>query len=118
VFQITRRCPSKNDTELAKIFLEGKTVSEAMEIICKQRSVNYMSRKAFSEAFNVMQELKDFDREPNWTEVRVISNKYNMSYDRVQLLATAMLHADWKPSKMTRRIIENLRTQEIQNGIT
>jgi hypothetical protein len=47
VSQISRRYPSKSDTELAKIFLEGKTVSEAMEIVGKQRTVNYASRKAF-----------------------------------------------------------------------
>jgi hypothetical protein len=73
-----------------------------------------MSRNAFSEPFNIMQELKNFDREPNWTEVREISDKYNISFDRVQLLATAMFHAGWKPSKMGRRIIEKLRIQKIK----
>ena len=118
MFQIPRRCPNKDETELARIFLEGKTVSEAMEIIGERRAVNHVSRKAFTEAFNVMQELKDFDREPNWTEAMVLSNKYSMSFDRVQLLATAMFHAGWKPSKMARRIIEKLRKPEIQNGIS
>ncbi len=117
VSQISRRYPSKSDTELAKVFLEGKTVSEAMEIVGKQRTVNYASRKAFSEAFNIMQELKDLDREPNWTEVRAISNKYGISFDRVQILATAMFHAGWKPSKMARRIIEKFRITKINNGI-
>jgi hypothetical protein len=80
-----------------------------MEIMGKRRPVNHISRKVFTEAFNVMQELKDFDREPNWTEAMMLSNKYSMSYDRVQLLSAAMFHAGWKPSKMTRRIIEKLK---------
>ena len=46
----------KNETELAKIFLEGKTVSKAMENIGKRRTVNNVSRKAFTNAFIVMQE--------------------------------------------------------------
>ena len=83
-----------------------------MEIIGERRSVNSVSRKAFTEAFNVMQELKDCDREPNWTEAMVLSNKYNMSFDRVQLLSAAMFHAGWKPSKMARRIIEKLKKPE------
>lgn len=114
---MTRRCPSKGDTELARIFLEGKTVSGAMEIVGKQRTVNYVSQKALTEAFKVMQELKDFDREPNWTEVKVISNKYSMSFDRVQLLSTAMFHAGWKPSKMARRIREVKRAENKPQGL-
>ena len=112
------RCPTKSDTELAKLFLEGRTVLEAMEIVGKHRNVNYMSRNAFSEAFKIIQELKDLDREPNWTEVRAISNKCNISFNRVQLLATAMLHAGWKPSKMARRIIEKLKIPEVHSDIT
>jgi hypothetical protein len=103
---------------LAGIFLDGKTVSEAMEIIGKRRAVNHVSRKAFTEAFNVMQELKDFDQEPNWTDAMMLSNKYSMSFDRVQLLAAAMFHAGWQPSKMARRIIEKLRKPEIHNGMS
>jgi len=34
-----------------------------------------VSRKAFTEAFNAMQELKDFDQEPNWTDAMVLSDK-------------------------------------------
>jgi hypothetical protein len=118
VSQISRRCPNRDETELAGIFLEGKTVSEAMEIIGKRRAVNNVSRKAFTDTFIIMQELKSLDREPNWTEAIVISNKYNLSIHRVLLLATAMFHAGWKPSKMARRIIEKLRIPEINNGIT
>jgi hypothetical protein len=28
--------------------------------------------------FNVIQELKDFDRKPNWTEAMMLSNKYSI----------------------------------------
>ena len=114
---IPRRCPTKDETELAKLFLEGRTVSEVMEIISKLRIVNNVSQKAFTDAFIVMQELKSLDKEPNWTEAIVVSNKYNMSFNRVLLLATAMLHAGWTPSKMARRIIEKLRKSETNNGI-
>jgi hypothetical protein len=102
---------------LAKLFLEGKTVSEAMEIIGKRRAVNYVSRKAFTNSFIVMQELKNLDREPNWTEATVISNKYNVSFHRVLLLAAAMIHAGWTPAKMARRIIEKLRKSEIYSSM-
>lgn len=112
-----RRCPTKSDTELAKLFLEGRTVPESLEIIGKQRAVNHISRKVFTEAFNIMQEVKISDREPNWTEVKALSNKYRTSFNRVQLLVTAMIHAGWKPSKMTRRIIEKLRKTETLNDI-
>jgi uncharacterized membrane protein YeiB len=117
VFQIPRRCPTKGETELATLFLEGKTVSEAMEIVSRRRAVNSVSRKAFTDAFTVMQELKSIDREPNWTEATVISNKYNMSFHRVLLLAAAMFHAGWTPAKMTRRITEKLRHPEMHNDI-
>ncbi|MDQ1253942.1 MAG: hypothetical protein QG646_3156 [Euryarchaeota archaeon] len=117
VFQISRRCPTKGETELAKLFLEGKTVSEAMEIIGEIRAVNSVSRKAFTDAFIIMQELKSIDREPNWTEATVISNKFNISFHRVLLLAAAMFHAGWAPAKMTRRIIEKLRYPEMRNDI-
>lgn len=102
---------------MAKLFLEGKTVSEAMEIIGKRRAVNYVSRKAFTNSFIVMQELKNLDREPNWTEATVISNKYNVSFHRVLLLAAAMIHAGWTPAKMARRIIEKLRKSEIYSSM-
>ena len=102
---------------MAKLFLEGKTVSEAMEIIGKRRAVNYVSRKAFTNSFIVMQELKNLDREPNWTEATVISNKYNVSFHRVLLLAAAMIHAGWTPAKMARRIIEKLRKSEIYGSM-
>jgi hypothetical protein len=110
---ISRRCPNKDETELAKLFLEGRTVSEAMEIIGKQRAVNHISQKSFTTAFNIMKEIKNLDLEPNWTEIRSLSNEYSMSSDRVQLLVSAMFHAGWKPSKMTPRIIEKLRQPEI-----
>ena len=86
-----------------------------MEIISKRRAVNHVSRKAFTEAFKILQELKNLDREPNWTEIRALSNKFSISSDRVQLLATAMFHAGWKPSKMARRIIEKLHKMEINH---
>jgi hypothetical protein len=89
-----------------------------MEIIGTRRTVNKVSRRAFTDAFIVMQELQSLDREPNWTEATVISNKYKISFHRVLLLAAAMFHAGWTPSKMARRIIEKLRKQEIHNGIT
>jgi hypothetical protein len=88
-----------------------------MEIIGNRRTVNHVSRKAFTTAFIVMQELKSLDREPNWTEATVISNKYNMSFHRVLLLAAAMIHAGWTPAKMARRIIEKLRKSEIHGNI-
>jgi hypothetical protein len=88
-----------------------------MEIIGKRRAVNHISHKAFTETFKVMQELKDFDQEPNWTDAMVLSNKYNMSFDRVQLLSAAMFHAGWKPSKMARRIIEKLKKPEIHKSV-
>jgi hypothetical protein len=72
-----------------------------------------VSRKAFTEAFNVMQELKDFDQEPNWTDAMVLSDKYSMSFNRIQLLAAAMFHAGWQPSKMAQRIVEKLRKSGI-----
>lgn len=84
-----------------------------MEIIGKQRAVNHISLKSFTTAFNIMKELKNLDLEPNWTEIRSLSNEYSMSSDRVQLLVSAMFHAGWKPSKMTPRIIEKLRQPEI-----
>jgi hypothetical protein len=65
-----------------------------------------------------MQEFKSLDREPNWTEATVISNKYNISFHRVLVLATAMFHAGWTPLKMARRIIEKLRKPDIQNIIS
>jgi cell division protein ZapA (FtsZ GTPase activity inhibitor) len=114
---MSHRCPNKDETELAKIFLEGKTVSEALEFIGKKRPVNHLSRKAFTEAFNVMQELKSLDQEPNWTEAMTLSNKYSMSLHRVLLLARAMFHAGWKPSKMTQIIIEKLRKPETNHSI-
>lgn len=80
-----------------------------MEIIGNRRTVNCVSRKAIINSFIVMQELKNLDREPNWTEATVISNKYNVSFHRVLLLAAAMIHAGWTPAKMARRIIEKLR---------
>lgn len=89
-----------------------------MEIIGKRRAVNSVSQKAFTDAFVIMQELKSIDREPSWTEAAVISNKYNISFHRVLLLAGAMSHAGWTPTKMTRRITEKLRTPEMQNDIT
>jgi hypothetical protein len=85
-----------------------------MEIIGKQRAVNHISQKSFTKAFNIMQELKNLDQELNWTEIRSLSDKHSMSSDRVQLLVSAMFHAGWKPSKMTRRIIEKLRKPEIK----
>ena len=88
-----------------------------MENIGKRRTVNNVSRKAFTNAFIVMQELKSLDREPNWTEATVISNKYKISFHRVLLLAAAMFHAGWTPSKMARRIIEKLRKPEINSGL-
>jgi hypothetical protein len=118
VSEIPRRCPTKDETELARLFLAGKTVLEAMEIIGTRRTVNYISQKAFTDTFVVMQELKSLDREPNWTEATVISNKYNMSFHRVLLLAAAMIHAGWTPAKMTRRIIEKLRKSEIHGSIS
>jgi len=113
VLQIPWRCPNKDETELAGIFLDGKTVLEAMKIIGKRWAVNHVSRKAFTEAFNVMQELKDFDQEPNWTDAMVLSDKYSMSFNRIQLLAAAMFHAGWQPSKMAQRIVEKLRKSGI-----
>ena len=89
-----------------------------MEIIGNRRTVNHVSRKAFTDAFIVMQELKSLDREPNWTESTVISNKYKMSFYRVLLLAAAMIHAGWTPAKMARRIIEKLRKSEIYDSIS
>ena len=88
-----------------------------MKIIGNRRTVNYVSRKAFTDAFVIMQELKSLDREPNWTEATVISNKYNISFHRVLLLAAAMIHAGWTPSKMAQRIIEKLREPEIHYSI-
>ena len=49
-----------------------------MEIIGKRRALNHVSRKAFTEAFNVMQELKYFYQEPNWTDAMLLSNKYSI----------------------------------------
>jgi hypothetical protein len=88
-----------------------------MEIIGKRRPANKVSRKALTDTFIIMQEFKSLDREPNWTEATVISNKYNISAHRVLLLATAMFHAGWTPSKMARRIIEKLRKPDVQNVI-
>jgi hypothetical protein len=47
----------------------------------------------------------------------VLSSKYNMSFNRVQLLAAAMFHAGWQPSKMARRIAEKLGKPGIHNGV-
>ena len=88
-----------------------------MEIISKRRPVNKVSRKAFTDVFIIMQEFKSLDREPNWTEATVISNKYNISVHRVLVIATAMFHAGWTPSKMARRIIERLRKPDVQTFI-